>query len=67
MITTYNQRSEPVVRLNKNAINIVKYECLECGSMKFIENGVDSQSYCNECGGYIRPLRMADMEEWCKV
>ena len=41
MITAYSKKGYPIVRLNKNAIDMVVYECLEYGAKMFIEDRVD--------------------------
>lgn len=55
MFTTYNKLGYSVIRLNKDAINFVVYECLECQNKMFIENGVDGYK-CNKCNGAIDPI-----------
>ena len=58
MITTYNQKGEPIIRLNKDATDMVVFECLECGTKIFIENGIDG-CRCLKCGGTIDPIGRA--------
>lgn len=62
MIVTHNKRGEPIIRLNKGATDMVAYECLECGSKMFIENGVDGQM-CHKCGGFIDPIGKANRND----
>ena len=50
MITAYSKKGYPIVRLNKNAIDMVVYE--------FVENGVDG-CRCLKCGGPIDPIGKA--------
>ena len=58
MIVTYNENMEPIIKLNKNATDILVFECLECGRKMFIENGIDSIGCC-KCDGMITPIRKA--------
>jgi len=59
MIVTYNENMEPIIKLNKNATDILVFECLECGRKMFIENGIDSLK-CYKCDGIIRPIGKAN-------
>jgi len=58
MITTYNKKHEPIIRLNVGATNFVVYECLDCKARMFIENGIDSLK-CHKCGYAIDPIGKA--------
>ncbi|GFN35367.1 hypothetical protein [Tepidimicrobium xylanilyticum] len=58
MIVTYNKNGKPTFKLNKNATDILVFECLECGGEMFIENGIDSLK-CYKCDGMITPIRKA--------
>jgi RNase P subunit RPR2 len=51
---------EPIIKLNKNATDILVFECLECGREMYIENGIDSLK-CYKCDGMIIPIRKARM------
>ena len=62
MHVTYNNKGEQIIRLNSNAINMVVFECLECNTRMFIENGVDGYR-CNKCGGPIDPIGKATMNK----
>ena len=55
MIVTYNKNGKPTFKLNKNATDILVFECLECGGELFIENGIDGLR-CYKCDGMIRPV-----------
>ena len=58
MIVTYNENMEPIIKLNKNATDILVFECLECGGEMYIENGLDGLR-CYKCDGMIRPVGRA--------
>lgn len=58
MITTYNKKNEPIIRLNAGATDFVVYVCLDCQSKMFIENGVDGY-VCHKCGYAIDPIGKA--------
>jgi len=60
VIVTYTENMEPIIKLNKNATDILVFECLECGREMYIENGIDSLK-CYKCDGMIIPIRKARM------
>lgn len=55
MYITYNKYGYQIIRLNKDAINFVELECLDCNNKMYIENGVDGYK-CDKCGGVIDPI-----------
>jgi hypothetical protein len=59
MITTYNDKHEPIIRLNKNATDFIVFECLDCKAKMFIENGIDGY-VCHKCGYAIDPVCKAN-------